>query len=131
MLTDVKLFTADVVISNAALLLPAGTVTVAGTLAAVELLLKVTATPPLGAGPLSVTVPCAEKPPTTLSGLTDSAVSVLNVTAISPRSGMALKYMTFVDPSKTEFTVVTLPPCATRAETQSEGTSLRIVSSSS
>ena len=58
MLTDVELATADVVISNAALLLPAGTVTLAGTPAAGELSLKLTATPPLGAGPLSVTVPC-------------------------------------------------------------------------
>ena len=76
MLTDVELSTADVVISNVALLLPAGTVTVAGTPVAVELSLKVTATPPLGAAPLSVTVPCAETPPTTLPGLTDSALSV-------------------------------------------------------
>ena len=61
MLTDVELSTADVVIPNVALLLPAGTVTLAGTPVAVELSLKVTATPPLGAGPLSVTVPCAEE----------------------------------------------------------------------
>ena len=88
MLTDVKLFTADVVISNAALLLPAGTVTFAGTLTAVELLLKVTATPPLGAGPLSVTVPCAEKPPTTLAGLTDS---VLNVTGTGVTMSVAVR----------------------------------------
>ena len=75
MLTEVELSTADVVIPNVALLLPADTVTLAGTPVAVELSLKVTATPPLGAGPLSVTVPCAEAPPTTLAGLTDSVLS--------------------------------------------------------
>ena len=76
MLTDVELSTADVVIPKVALLLPAGTVTFAGTPVALELSLKVTATPPLGAVPLSVTVPCAEIPPTTLAGLTVSALSV-------------------------------------------------------
>ena len=76
MLTDVEIATGDVVIPNVALLLPAGTVTLAGTPVADELSLKVTATPPLGAGPLSVTVPCAETPPTRLPGLTDSALSV-------------------------------------------------------
>jgi hypothetical protein len=47
-----------VVIVNVALVLPAGTVTVDGTLAAdgVSLLSDI-ATPPLGAGPVSVTVP--------------------------------------------------------------------------
>ena len=88
MLTDVELSTADVAISNAALLLSAGTVTFAGTLAAIELLLKVTATPPLGAGPFSVAVPCAEKPPTTLAGLTDS---VLNVTGTGVTMSVAVR----------------------------------------
>ena len=46
-----------VVIVNAAEVLPLGTITLAGTLAAVELSLSDTIIPPLGAGPLNVTVP--------------------------------------------------------------------------
>ena len=97
MITPVLLATEEVVIRNVALLRPAGTVTLDGALAAGELSLNATAAPPLGAGPLSVTVPCDVEPPTTLAGLTTSAInaadvgSVENATEISPRSGMALK----------------------------------------
>lgn len=42
---------------NVALVLPAGTVTLAGTVAAGESSLSDTTAPPLGAGPLKVTVP--------------------------------------------------------------------------
>ena len=42
---------------NVVLVLPAGTVTLAGTLAAVELSLSETTIPPLGAAPLNVIVP--------------------------------------------------------------------------
>ncbi len=75
MVTDVELDTAVVVIVNVALVLPAGTVTLAGTLTAFELSLSDTTAPPLGAGPLIVTVPWEEDPPGTLAGL---KVSVLN-----------------------------------------------------
>ena len=61
---------------NVALALPPGTVTVAGTFATEVLLLdSVTTTPPLGAGPLSVTVPVEPLPPTTEDGLTDRETS--------------------------------------------------------
>ena len=46
----------------------AGTVTLAGTCAAGLLLVSDTTTPPAGAGPLRVTVPVAEFPPTRLVG---------------------------------------------------------------
>src|SRR5947199_167983 len=60
-----------------ALVLPAGTVTLAGTVAAPVLLLdKLTTAPPLGAGALSVTVPVEELPPVTLDGLRLSEESV-------------------------------------------------------
>jgi hypothetical protein len=55
-----------------ALVAPAGTVTLAGTLAAPLLLESVTCAPPAGAGPLSVTVPVEEFPPVTLVGFSES-----------------------------------------------------------
>ena len=49
---------------------PAGTVTLAGTVAMLVLaLIRVTRTPPAGAGPLSVTVPVEVPPPLTVLGL--------------------------------------------------------------
>ena len=58
---------------NVALVAPAATVTLEGTLAAVVLLLEsVTCAPPVGAGPLRVTVPVEEFPPVTLVGFSES-----------------------------------------------------------
>jgi len=61
---------------NVAVMLLAGTVTVAGTVAADGLLLdrRITA-PPAPAGPLRVTVPVDGVPPRTEVGLTETAVS--------------------------------------------------------
>jgi hypothetical protein len=58
----------DVVTVNVALLLPAATVTVAGTVAAGSLLPSVITAPPAGAGPFRVTVPVELPPPVTLAG---------------------------------------------------------------
>src|SRR5438094_10025375 len=70
MVTTVEEPTGVVLTVKVALVLPAGTVTLAGTVAAPVLLLdKLTTAPPLGAGPLSVTVPVEELPPVTLDGL--------------------------------------------------------------
>lgn len=55
---------------NVALVFPAGTVTLAGTIATLLLLDMVTTAPPAGAGPLSVTVPCPLSPPRMVVGLT-------------------------------------------------------------
>lgn len=67
----------DVFAVNVALVAPAGTVTVEGTLAAALLVDSATCAPPAGAGPLSVTVPVEDPtPPTTLEGFSVSAVMV-------------------------------------------------------
>jgi hypothetical protein len=69
MVTVVDAATALVLTANVALLAPAATVTLAGTLAAVVLLLdSVIVAPPAGAAPLSITVPVEEFPPLTLVG---------------------------------------------------------------
>jgi hypothetical protein len=59
-----------VVTLKVALVLPAATVTVAGTVAEALLLDSATDTPPVGAAPLKATVPVAEVPPVTLVGFT-------------------------------------------------------------
>ncbi len=66
--------TALVLTVKVALVAPAATVTLEGTVAAVVLLLEsVTCAPPAGAGPLSVTVPVEDcAPPTTLVGFSES-----------------------------------------------------------
>jgi hypothetical protein len=69
MVTGVAAVTALVVTVNVALVAPAATVTLAGTAAADALLDRETTAPPLGAAPLSVTVPVDDAPPLTLVGL--------------------------------------------------------------
>ena len=78
MVTGVDVVTALVVTVNVALLAPAATVTLAGTVAvAVLLLVRATAAPPVGAGPLSVTVPVEDcTPPVTVVGFSVSVESV-------------------------------------------------------
>lgn len=72
-MTVVDALTTLVLAVNVALEAPAATVTLAGTRAAVVLLLeRVTCAPPAGARPLSVTVPVDEFPPTTLAGFSAS-----------------------------------------------------------
>ena len=62
--------TATVEAVNVALVAPAATVTLAGTVAAAVLLLpSVTTAPPAGAALLNVTVPVEGAPPVTLAGL--------------------------------------------------------------
>jgi len=73
MVTVVDAATALVLTVNVALVAPAGTITLEGTLAAPGLLLEsATIAPPVGAGPLSVTVPVEEFPPVTLVGFSES-----------------------------------------------------------
>jgi len=74
--TGVEMVTALVLTVNVALLAPARTVTLGGTLAAPLLLVSITCAPPVGAGPLSVTVPVDCTPPVTLVGFSVSEESV-------------------------------------------------------
>ncbi len=60
--------TMEVLTLKVALVAPAGTITLEGTLAAPLLLDSATCAPPAGAGPLSVTVPLEDAPPITLVG---------------------------------------------------------------
>jgi hypothetical protein len=72
MVTAVLVLTAFVVMAKVALVFPPATTTVAGVCAAPVLLLdSATVAPPVGAGPLRVTVPVAPVPPTTVVGLTE------------------------------------------------------------
>src|SRR5882757_8055291 len=75
MVTVVDEATVVVFTGNVAVVAPAGTVTLGGTLAAPLLLESATCAPPVGAGPLNVTVPVDEFPPTTLAGFTVSEES--------------------------------------------------------
>jgi hypothetical protein len=78
MVTDVEVDTLLVLTVNVALLAPAGTVTLAGTVAAAVLsLIRETVAPPVGACPLRVTVPIEEDPPITLIGLSAIEESVV------------------------------------------------------
>jgi hypothetical protein len=74
--TEVEVVTALVLAVNVALAAPAPTVTLAGTVAAGALLERLTMAPPLGAGPLRVTVPVEVEPPLTLVGLSITEDSV-------------------------------------------------------
>src|SRR2546429_7642499 len=73
MVTAVDAVTTLVLTVKVALVAPAGTVTLEGTVAAAVLLLEsATCAPPAGAGPLNVTVPVEEFPPATPVGVSGS-----------------------------------------------------------
>ena len=82
--TDWLAATLTVVTVKLALVEPAGTVTLDGTVATAVLPLdSETTAPPAGAAPLRVTVPCEAFPPTTLVGFRvndDSVTAVAGVT---------------------------------------------------
>ncbi len=79
-------------IVNVALVLPPGTVTVAGSLATDELSLSETTAPPLGAGPLNLTVPWDVFPPLTLVGFRERALNTGNT------GGVTVSVAVFVTP---------------------------------
>ena len=65
---------------NVAVVEPAGTVTVAGSVALLDFEERLIANPPLGAGPLNVTVPVALCPAPTVVGETAMPVRTAGVT---------------------------------------------------
>jgi hypothetical protein len=73
MVTVVDAVIAVVVMVKLALLEPAGTVTLVGTVVALESSESDTTAPLFGAGALRVTVPVEERPAATLVGLTEAA----------------------------------------------------------
>ena len=73
--TGVLAVTLLVATVNGAEKLPAGTITVDGTLAAGELLERLTTAPPGGAWPFSITIPPAGEPPLMLLGVIESDFS--------------------------------------------------------
>jgi hypothetical protein len=83
--------TADVVIVKVAVVAPVATVTLAGKCAAeVLLLVRVTTAPPDGAGPVKLTVPVEDVPPTTETGfkpteLRTGVVTVKPTVCVEPR----------------------------------------------
>lgn len=66
-----------------ALLAPAATLTLAGTVTAVELSESVTTAPPEGAAAVKVAVPLEALPPTTLVGFTDTADKLATAGAVA------------------------------------------------
>ncbi len=74
--TLVEEVTAFVVTVNVAVVFPAATLTVAGTLAAALLLDSEMEMPPAGAAALKVTVPVEGSPPVRLVGVSDTALRV-------------------------------------------------------
>src|SRR5881296_2214137 len=99
--SEVEAATALVVMEKVALIEPAATVTLAGTVATAVLLLdNVTTAPPAGAAVVNVAVPWAAAPPVTLVGLTASADSVAG-----GGGGVTVSVAVLVAPPKAPVTV--------------------------
>lgn len=96
-LAEVDTRTIEVFTVKAALVAPAGTVTLAGTLAAPLLLERATCAPPAGAGALSVTVPVEDcTPPVTLVGF------IVSEETVGSGGGMTVSVAVWVTPPKDE-----------------------------
>ena len=99
MVTGVDATTEKVDTVNVTLLLPAGTVTLSGTVAPVVLLLeRVTSAPPAGAAALKVTVPVEDAGPTTLVGLSARLESVTGGGGGGGDTGFTVKVADWVTP---------------------------------
>jgi hypothetical protein len=115
--------TGVVVIVNVALVEPAGTVTLAGTVAAALPEVRLTDIPPVGAGPVKVTVPVDDVPPMTAVGfkLTPDTIGALTVKlAVFVALSANVPVMTTGVLAETAVVVIAkfaiVPPCATVTE---------------
>jgi len=93
---ELETATGAVVTSKLALVAPAGTLTLPGTAATDELLLRATVTPPAGAALESVTVPRDCEPAATAVGLSASARSI----GIASAGGLMLRGALRFEPAK-------------------------------
>lgn len=103
MVADLFRVTAEVETLNVAFELPDDTVTLAGTVADVELSLNITTTPPLGAGTLNVTVPTEAVPPLTVAGLSESELNAVTTVIVTVAS------ILLVTPSLARYVKLSLP----------------------
>jgi hypothetical protein len=118
MLAAVGTATDPVRMAKLAVVAPSGTVTLAGTAAAIWLLDSVTVRPPGGAIPLRVTVPVEGVPPRTLLGLTVSDVRagglIVNVAVRGPlKLPVIVTFVTATTPLVVTGKVVAVVPAAT------------------
>lgn len=112
--TAVAAVTVLVGIAKVALVAPCTADTLACTVAAVLLLDSATANPPAGAADVKLTVPCAEVPPVTLVGFTDTAESDTGGGAALPFTvSVAVREIPLAEAVR----VVVLVVAATRVET--------------
>jgi len=94
-----------------ALVAPAATVTLAGTVAAALLLESATAAPPAGAGAVKLIVPVEELPPPTLAGLRDTVESLAPVGGFTVST--ALRVVPFNDAEMVTVLVAMTEPVLT------------------
>jgi hypothetical protein len=94
MVTGVEAVTALVFTEKVALVAPAATVTLDGTVAEPLLLERFTTAPPVGAAPLRVTVPVEGDPPVTLPGL-----SVIEVRVGLDEGGITVREAVMLTPA--------------------------------
>ena len=109
---EVTLATAVVVTVKVAVVAPAATVTVGGTVALPVLDVRLIDVPPVGAGAPRVTVPVEGEPPVTVAGERETAVSDAELivrfalTVTSPRLGFAERALAEMEAICVELTAV-------------------------
>jgi len=102
-----------------AVVAPAATVTVAGTVALFPLAVRATLKPPVGAGPLIVTVPVEVLPPRTVAGFNERAVTTAGLTVsvaaalLAPRTALMDGVVAAATPVVVTWKVAEVEPAVT------------------